>query len=506
MVKRSLVLSIFLLLLPLLSHAEECATACTKSGTTYTCSDASLECIQDAVTAATVGDTVRVTDTTDRTWASALMISNGVTISGPGAANLTITASEGIVYSPSVGASDNTFEFYGFTVNFAPTKYFQIGNVNNKPTSSENNKLTKTKIHDNVFSGSPVFWLYTGVYGVIYKNVLTCGIICVRSTNNQLGGDNWTYWSYYPGSAGGGDQLYFEDNVITVGDATDAIVQSSQGGHRYAYRYNTININGAATPLWDAHGNGTNQYAATMGVELYGNTLHQVSGLGYLQLRGGQATIFYNDNLHTTWTTDFREEEADNHGPGPATHSITSQPQHISSSYVWGSRADTTGSLVGAATHSVDPCTGCEGESSCVDDADACYHGEGVAVPTENYDWWQDAAGCTNEECAIGIGCGAVAPSGTCTTGVAYWVTSNANSCTTLSGLTGASTDVTGGSRSPSTKITGTLYKCTATNTWTPYYTPYTYPHPLRGESGSGHSFSGGATHSWGSGATHTFQ
>jgi hypothetical protein len=26
---------------------------------------------------------------------------------------------------------------------------------------------------------------------------------------------------------------------------------------------------------------------------------------------------------------------------------------------------------------------------------------------------------------------------------------------------------------------TNTLYKCTATNTWTAYYTPYTYPHPL---------------------------
>jgi hypothetical protein len=24
-----------------------------------------------------------------------------------------------------------------------------------------------------------------------------------------------------------------------------------------------------------------------------------------------------------------------------------------------------------------------------------------------------------------------------------------------------------------------TLYRCTATNTWTPYYRPYTYPHPL---------------------------
>ena len=29
-------------------------------------------------------------------------------------------------------------------------------------------------------------------------------------------------------------------------------------------------------------------------------------------------------------------------------------------------------------------------------------------------------------------------------------------------------------------QIAGTLYKCTSTNKWEPYYTPYTYPHPLR--------------------------
>jgi hypothetical protein len=30
---------------------------------------------------------------------------------------------------------------------------------------------------------------------------------------------------------------------------------------------------------------------------------------------------------------------------------------------------------------------------------------------------------------------------------------------------------------------TNTLYRCTSTNTWTGYYTPYRYPHPLQGSS-----------------------
>jgi hypothetical protein len=47
----------------------------------------------------------------------------------------------------------------------------------------------------------------------------------------------------------------------------------------------------------------------------------------------------------------------------------------------------------------------------------------------------------------------------TCTPGVAYWATDQ------------GSWNTTGTS--------GVLYKCTAPNTWTLYYTPYTYPHPL---------------------------
>jgi len=32
----------------------------------------------------------------------------------------------------------------------------------------------------------------------------------------------------------------------------------------------------------------------------------------------------------------------------------------------------------------------------------------------------------------------------------------------------------------------GVLYRCSATNTWTVHYTPYTYPHPLQTDSGGG--------------------
>ena len=39
----------------------------------------------------------------------------------------------------------------------------------------------------------------------------------------------------------------------------------------------------------------------------------------------------------------------------------------------------------------------------------------------------------------------------------------------------------------------GTLYRCSATNTWTVHYTPYAYPHPLVSGSSSGSSSSSGS-------------
>jgi len=69
---------------------------------------------------------------------------------------------------------------------------------------------------------------------------------------------------------------------------------------------------------------------------------------------------------------------------------------------------------------------------------------------TQNVDYYTDqGASCSGSSCTTGIGSGTTLPT-SCTTGVGFWNTS-----------------------------TSTLYTCTSTNTWTSYYTPYTYPHPL---------------------------
>ena len=72
--------------------------------------------------------------------------------------------------------------------------------------------------------------------------------------------------------------------------------------------------------------------------------------------------------------------------------------------------------------------------------------------------------GCTTFNGTVGVGSGTLAarPS-TCTAGVAYWATDQGN--WNQSGSGGQ----------------GQLFKCTSTNTWSLFYTPYTYPNPLVG-------------------------
>ena len=87
----------------------------------------------------------------------------------------------------------------------------------------------------------------------------------------------------------------------------------------------------------------------------------------------------------------------------------------------------------------------------------------------ENANWWNYSASCTSSACSAGVGRGTTAPTGTCTTGVGYWVASTATTTTSSSVIQN-----------------GSFYKCTTTNTWTRSYTPYTYPHPLRSSNTAG--------------------
>jgi hypothetical protein len=72
-----------------------------------------------------------------------------------------------------------------------------------------------------------------------------------------------------------------------------------------------------------------------------------------------------------------------------------------------------------------------------------------------------------NYTCGVGFGTLANRPT-SCTTGVGYFATDQGSWNTSGNGFG-----------------QGELFKCTSTNTWSLAYTPYTYPHPLAGGTGS---------------------
>ncbi len=76
-----------------------------------------------------------------------------------------------------------------------------------------------------------------------------------------------------------------------------------------------------------------------------------------------------------------------------------------------------------------------------------------------NRDFYDYNAACTGAACTTGVGTGTTKPT-SCTTGTGFWVTNE------------------GSWNKKPAGVQGVLYKCTATDTWTSYYTPYEYPHP----------------------------
>jgi len=452
--KKYILLIALLLFIPSLTWA-----ACTGSSPTWTTDGNEWADVQECMAedTFTAGDTVNVIagDGT-ATW-GAVTITKGVQLIGPGATNLTLGATR-FTYTPSDTALNANFRITGFdivcivpgvncilltTPNYA-TPQTKVIIDNNTFTRADETTIALLKV-------SGLFW------GVFTKNTINGnGHMDIYPGDNSCDWlsaiadeDNVETYSVVPGSA---RNFYVEDNVFT-----GHIVAASGGqGGRYCFRYNTYVWDSPTThpsPWFDFHGNQSTVPAGSVLAEIYGNKLSGTmngSGDGY-QARGGTYRIFNNLVLNYNFSMSNREETCDSVSCSGA------YVQKIHDSYNWANISNgkpATFSLV----------NGCPADPI-----------------TANKDFFNYT---TKTDGSEGTGCGSTLP-GTCTfdeasgTGPGYWVTDQ--SCSSISTYVGASTDVTGGERNHAIKIEGTLYKCTADNTWTASYTPYAYPHPLRG-------------------------
>lgn len=423
--------------------------------------------VQNSIDAADNGDTVQLPAGTC-IWDVGITINKQIILAGASKETTIIKASAAITMITFAPGSNIGIEIRD--INIDQNNQAAMG-VLIQPSPARA-YIDNVKIHDIVFTNCDkcLYLIDAVINGVFYKNTVTTrGDGSARYTLMQCVGNNQNSWDNITASHDNGGGMYFEDNTFTI---SDAIIDGA-AGCRWVTRYNTINViaTNAVTPIWDGHGNSPSMHGTghcgTIEQAIYGNQITDSSnkvGLIYGQ-RGGMALGYYNyiAGNNNYWNSYDEYSDSD---VNSVCESENIEVQHPSTSYFWTNQ----GTSSQYASHTITKC--CLGSGA--DPVTETY-------PVENTDIFVQRPGTfdgSGESIAHGdafdkgggVGCGTLANRpATCTTGVGYWATNQR--CDNLDGMVGAS---------PSTPISGTLYKCNTDSEWEPYYTPYTYPHPLR--------------------------
>ena len=440
-------------LLPLAMLLAVPAKAATITAKTCSQSD-----VRSAVNSAARGDTVTV-PTGSCIWSSTLNLTKGITLAGAGVSSTAITASGGIVLvavnpdSTAIANSEN-IEVSGFSLDGAnsstvlmtlqgasgitdikPYRYVIIANNKFQNLSPSGTGCIEAPGNGN-----------GQIRGVIYNNTFDrCNEPMRLFSSNDT--REWANTAFNQFSYGSADNLYFENNTIlfssSYSGSNPGWIETGQGA-RLVARYNSWNLaNSTPQEIWDIHGfqnwNNTvdSGQTGTMLVEYYGNTLMNMGNYRWVHHRGSWG-LYFDNILSGSGGNSFEIDQVQTGCPDYINPTPTNYTPQTNNTYAFNNTQN------GIAKVAV---TGPYGDN--------CDGGQNVG-------WWTEDVSCTASACSAGIGRGMTPPTGTCTTGVGFWVSATPTPTVSSSGIQN-----------------GSFYKCTATNTWTIYYKPYTYPHPL---------------------------
>lgn len=474
--------------------------ACEVNGTNLTAASASQTDVVACVDIATYGDTINI-PSGSATWTatsqgctgdSMLCMKKGVRLIGAGESSTVITLSGtatygAICYEPDAisRANNQLYEVSGLTITGGGAGWAE-GMLTVRNSSST--IISNIKIHNCKFTNttSTAISINGPVYGVIYSNTFTDDKYPIRS----FGGDvnSWGLsGANVPREYGTNTGLFIEDNTFNfTKNVSGPYFETGQGQPGWIFRYNTLDLNGQSgeSQIQDLHGLQsmtvvdsdacTNltcgdtaedtcyperkccQQWSQIKAEYYGNIFTNVNAQSVSMVHRGSWLMMYN-NKYTGSTNPVPriwQYSCDSCQSGEGTR----YSMHVQNTYIWNNQTNGTRQDMDIA------------DDRCKDHA-----GNPYAI-TENTDFFNYNELCTKDSCSSGIGIGTDTPTGTCTEGVGYWKWDQGTT------LPATISDMKIKTQS------GTFYKCTATNTWTPYYTPYTYPHPLRVQKFSGNT------------------
>lgn len=450
--------------------------ACGGSSPNRVAASASRTDVNDCVTAAASGDTIRVPAGT-AAWSSAIALPATKDLTLIGATVVTcsgtpitcavnnqtnITCGGGQCFTLNLGASHRVSGFtllsandggIGTTGNQSLAKRFRIDH--NRIVSSGGWAPMEFKGGSNAVHPQ----------GIVDNNSLVDISIHANGTAFQLdeGTQQHTLWAQATPLGDSTAIIYIEDNHYqnTSGNVNNA--DSNYAG-RYVYRFNNTTSGRQTVEVHSVQG----LNRASQRWEIYGNSGSNPSGFsGIAFIRGGSGVAFGN-RLSANWPSfgiemdNVRSERDPGDGVGRCNGS-SAWDQNASSGYrcrdqigvsrdlsVW---SHTTLPLYNQEFQPVYFWNNLEGTGP----ADISNGGLTTWIQ-ENRDYYRDNA-AFNGTTGVGVGPIANRPAG-CTTGVAYWATDEGE----------------WNSRNPGPD--GRLYKCVSPNTWAFYYMPHPYPHP----------------------------
>lgn len=421
-------------------------------------SNCSRDYVQAAIDSAQPGDIVNI-PSGSCTWGAGVSIpdSKKITLQGQGYKNTIITRSGTAITMNESGARVTGFGFIlpggiGPIINVSGTGWrIDHCRFNNTTGSSQLSIQSDARNRDILPTG------------LIDSNEFINGRINVDGLFTLQKGSNVWGTSLRLGSE---NAVYIEDNVAirTDGLVNRNIVDAHRSGN-YVFRFNNI-----TDTYCEAHSLQGTTERGTRSWEIYRNTIktNLLSVYQPIFLRSGTGLVFDNtiygfqsnyvafDNRRALETFDIGLCNGTNSwdGNNNSTGWLCRDQIGVGADlWVWSG----SGNLPTQEKYPAYVFRNHNNSGTLLDVDIRNSSGDHIKI---NRDFYRDASGF-NGNSGVGSGTLANRPS-TCTTGVGYWATDQGN----------WNKNGSGGQ--------GVLYKCTSTNKWELYYTPYEYPHPLR--------------------------